>query len=39
MRQVAVTEGNKVSAQEKFGMEINTFAVGDLVKVINQVAD
>ncbi len=39
MRQVAVTEGNKVSAQEKFGMEINTFAVGDLVKVINQISD
>ncbi len=39
MRQVAVTDGNKVSAQEKFGMEINTFAVGDLVKVVNQISD
>lgn len=39
MRQVAVTEGNKVSAEEKFGLAVNTFAVGDLVKVINQISD
>lgn len=39
MRQVAVTEGNKVLAQEKFGMEINAFALGDFVKVISQIAD
>ncbi len=39
MRQVGVTEGNKVTAQEKFGMAINTHAVGDLVKVIHQISD
>jgi L-arabinose isomerase len=39
MRQVAVTDGNKVSAEEKFGMAVNTFAVGDLVQVINQISD
>ena len=39
MRQVAVTEGNKVSAQAIFGFEVNTHAVGDLVQVIDQVSD
>ncbi len=39
MRQVAVTEGDKVEAQIKFGFSVNTHGVGDLVKVINQVAD
>jgi L-arabinose isomerase len=39
MRQVAVTDGNKVSAEEKFGMSVNTFAVGDLVQLINQISD
>lgn len=39
MRQVAVTEGNKVSAEMTFGCSINTHGVGDLVKVINDVSD
>ena len=39
MRQVAVTEGDKVAAEMKFGMAINTHGVGDLVKVINQISD
>ena len=39
MRQVAVTEGNKVSAQIKFGYEVNGFGVGDLTKFIDQVSD
>lgn len=39
MRQVAVTEGDKVSAEDKFGFSVNTFAVGDLVKVINDVSE
>ncbi|OCG22459.1 L-arabinose isomerase [Gilliamella sp. wkB108] len=39
MREVAVTEGNKVSAQVKFGYAVNTHAVGDLVSVINSVND
>ncbi|WP_330594382.1 L-arabinose isomerase [Variimorphobacter saccharofermentans] len=39
MRQVAVTEGDKVEAQKKFGWQVNTMAVGDLVKEINAVTD
>ncbi|MDJ1483787.1 L-arabinose isomerase [Cytophagaceae bacterium YF14B1] len=39
MRQVAVTEGDKVEAELKFGFSVNTHGVGDLVKVINQVTD
>lgn len=39
MRQVAVTDGDKVAAEMKFGFSVNTFAVGDLVHVINQVSD
>ena len=35
MRQVAVTEGDKVSAQIRFGWEVNTYGVGDLVAKIN----
>jgi L-arabinose isomerase len=35
MREVAVTEGDKVAAQLKFGFSVNTYGVGDLVKVIN----
>ncbi len=39
MRYVAVTDGDKVSAEMKFGFEVNTYAVGDLVKVINQFSE
>jgi L-arabinose isomerase len=39
MREVAVTEGDKVSAQMKFGFAVNTHGVGDLVKVVNAVTD
>ena len=39
MRQVAVTEGDKVEAQIKFGFSVNTHGVGDLVEVINHVLD
>ena len=39
MRQVAVTEGNKVSAQIKFGYEVNGYGIGDLTKFIDQVTD
>jgi L-arabinose isomerase len=34
MRFVAVTEGDKVEAEMKFGFSVNTYAVGDLVEVI-----
>ncbi|MEJ7676109.1 MAG: hypothetical protein WKF59_26255 [Chitinophagaceae bacterium] len=39
MRYVAVTEGDKVEAEIKFGYSVNTHGVGDLVKVINEVTD
>ena len=39
MRYVAVTEGDKVEAELKFGYSVNTHGVGDLVKVINEVSD
>ncbi len=38
MREVAVTEGDKVAAEIKFGFSVNTYAVGDLVSVIHDVA-
>jgi L-arabinose isomerase len=39
MREVAVTEGDKVEAQIKFGISVNSYGVGDIVKVINEVTD
>ncbi len=39
MRFVAVTEGDKVEAELKFGYTVNTYGVGDLVEVINKVSD
>jgi L-arabinose isomerase len=39
MREVAVTEGDKVEAQLQFGYSVNTYGVGDLVKVVNEVND
>jgi len=39
MRQVAVTEGDKVSAEMKFGFAVNTHGVGDLVAVVDAVND
>ena len=39
MREVAVTEGDKVEAQKKLGWEVNTWAVGDLVKEMNAVTE
>ncbi|HWA88153.1 MAG TPA: L-arabinose isomerase [Opitutus sp.] len=37
MRQVAVTEGDKVSAELRFGFSVNTHGVGDLVAKISDV--
>ncbi|NEB03472.1 L-arabinose isomerase [Streptomyces sp. SID13726] len=37
MRDVAVTEGDKVEAQLRFGFSVNTYAVNDLVAVVDQV--
>ena len=39
MREVAVTEGDKVEAQTKLGWQVNTWAVGDLVKEMNAVTE
>lgn len=39
MRYVAVTEGDKVEAEMRFGFSVNTHGIGDLVKVINEVGD
>lgn len=39
MRDVAVTEGNKVSAQIQFGYDVYGYGVGDLVKRVNEASD
>ena len=39
MREVAVTEGDKVETQIKLGWQVNTWAVGDLVKRMDAVTD
>jgi len=39
MREVAVTEGNKVSAQRQFGYSVNGYGMGDLVAKIEEVTD
>ena len=38
MREVAVTEGDKVEVQAKLGWQVNTWAVGDLVKEMSTVS-
>ena len=39
MREVAVTEGDKVEAQTRLGWQVNTWAVGDLVLEMNTVTE
>jgi L-arabinose isomerase len=39
MREVAVTEGDKVAAQMQFGYSVNGYGVGDLVKCVNEASD
>lgn len=39
MRDVAVTEGDKVEAQLRFGVSVNTYGVNDLVAVVDEVGD
>jgi L-arabinose isomerase len=39
MREVAVTEGDKVAAQLQFGYSVNGYGVGDLVKCVNAVTE
>lgn len=38
MREVAVTEGNKVSAQLQLGFSVNGYGMGDLVQHLDQVS-
>jgi len=39
MREVAVTEGDKVAAQVQFGYSVNGYGIGDLVKPVSAVTD
>jgi L-arabinose isomerase len=39
MRQVAVTEGDKVEAQLRLGVSVNGYGVGDLARAVHEVAD
>ena len=39
MREVAVTEGDKVEVQAKLGWEVNTWPVGKLVDTMNEVTE
>ncbi|GAA0546835.1 L-arabinose isomerase [Chitinophaga japonensis] len=39
MRQVAVTEGDKVEAELKFGYSVNGYGIGDVVAKVNAVSD
>lgn len=39
MRNVAVTEGDKVEAERRFGVSVNTYGVNDLVEVVDAVTD
>ncbi|MGC5011323.1 L-arabinose isomerase [Streptosporangium sp. DT93] len=39
MRDVAVTEGDKVEAQRRFGVSVNTYGVNDLVAAVDASSD
>lgn len=39
MREVSVTEGDKVAAQTRFGFSVNGYGMGDLVARVNAVSD
>ncbi|GGK87616.1 L-arabinose isomerase [Planomonospora parontospora subsp. parontospora] len=39
MRDVAVTEGDKVEAQRRFGVSVNTYGVNDLVAAVDAASD
>ncbi|MCC6495220.1 MAG: L-arabinose isomerase [Propionibacteriaceae bacterium] len=39
MRNVAVTEGDKVEAERRFGVSVNTYGVNDLVAVVDSVGE
>ncbi len=39
MREVAVTEGDKVEAQLRFGYSVNGYGIGDLVQTVNSISE
>jgi L-arabinose isomerase len=39
MRDVAVTEGDKIEAQLRFGVSVNTYGINDLVAVVDRIAE
>ncbi len=39
MREVAVTDGDKVAAQARLGYSVSAYGIGDLVAVMNQISD
>jgi L-arabinose isomerase len=39
MRYVAVTDGDKVEAELQFGFSVNSYGIGDLVALINEVSE
>src|SRR6185295_8816132 len=39
MREVAVTDGDKVAAQIRLGYSVNGYGVGDLVRYVNEVSE
>ena len=39
MREVAVTEGDKVAAQIKFGFAVNGYGVGDLAALVKEISE
>ncbi len=39
MREVSVTEGDKVAAESRFGYSVNGYGVGDLVEFVNSQSD
>lgn len=39
MREVAVTEGDKVEAQIKLGFAVNGFGGGDLIKAVDDASE
>jgi len=39
MRQVAVTEGDKIAAEVRFGFSVNGYGVGELVRHVDAVSD
>ena len=39
MREVSVTDGDRVESQIKYGWNVNYYGIGDLVALVNQVTD